>query len=110
MERAKLKQNILISVFVVVVLVSGYLYYSNFMQKPKAVNDFMPMELDPNFISPINPVVPNQGFSSRLKTNLLSDPRFANLKVFGNVPIEVGTLGKDNPFIPYEGYREVTNE
>ena len=110
MDKAKRKQTILLGIFLVVVLVAGYLFYISFFGKKSspelgAVPGAMPGAPEAIMTAP-SITTPSQNVSSsKLKTDLLTDPRFSQLVIFGEVPIEVGPVGRDNPFIPYEGYK-----
>lgn len=111
------------AVLLVVILVIGYLVYANFLAKPSAPADV------PEMATPGGGGVPTGGISlpgmgtttpspgtgstggavpsSKLNADLLNDPRFADLVIFGE-PVEVGEVGRENPFIPYEGYKEIS--
>lgn len=114
MDKAKRKQNIMLIIFGVIFLVIGYLVYSNFLSKktpfglPEAGIVPGGAPVMPGAISPApGSEVPllSQGSSSKLNTDILNDPRFSELKIFGDVPIEIGPIGRENPFVPYEGYK-----
>ncbi|MFA4881016.1 MAG: hypothetical protein WC650_05345 [Candidatus Doudnabacteria bacterium] len=113
MDKAKRKQTILIGIFLVAILVTGYLVYTSFFGRKSsepvpelgAVPDIIPVVPGAIVTAP-SITTPSQNVpSSKLKTDLLTDPRFSQLVIFGEVPIEVGPVGRDNPFIPYEGYK-----
>lgn len=107
----------------IVVLGMGYLVYSNFLAKPappagmgvapgtEGVPSAGGEGLPPSTPMPGDTQAavssPSLGAvsSPKLKTDLLKDPRFSDLVIFGDLPIEVGEVGRSNPFIPYEGYK-----
>ncbi len=108
MDKAKRKQTILIVVFLIVILITGYLVYSTFFsKKPHSVSaPFGITEEGGATATAPSPATSSQNIpSSKLNTDLLTDPRFSQLMIFGDVPIEVGPVGRDNPFVPYEGYK-----
>lgn len=116
------------SVFVVVLLAMGYLVYNNFLAKPapppgmgvapgtEGVPSAGGEGLPPSTPTPgdTQAAVPSPSggavSSPKLKTDLLKDPRFSDLVIFGDLPIEVGEVGRPNPFIPYEGYESGGSE
>lgn len=126
MTKKKLKKGIMTGALVVVILIIGYLVYSNFLSSgrgapgealepgmeampPEEMEPAMPGE--PGLEAPGEPSAPiGPVTSSKLKTDILTDPRFADLKIFGDLPVEVGEVGRDNPFIPFEGYKSGTEE
>jgi len=99
---------------VIIILVIAYLLYTNFLSKPPAAGiDIIPAEGEDSEL-PQDPGsrlgVPSQISSPKLKTDLLNDPRFTDLVIFGDLPVEVGEVGRDNPFVPYDGYNKEAAE
>ena len=72
----------------------GVLLYRNFLSQPSSP--------PPSGISlPDN--LPTAGLPgtrtpTELNRKLLQDPRFVNLKIYGDIPVEPKGLGKPNPF------------
>lgn len=109
MDKAKRKQTIMLVVVAVIFLAIGYLVYTNFLSNKTSPDLMMETGEDPGAAlpepgseTPLPP--PVQGSSSKLNTDILNDPRFSELKIFGDTPIEIGPIGRENPFVPYEGY------
>jgi len=110
MDKAKRKQTIMLVIVGVIFLAIGYLVYTNFLSE-KAPPVLSEAGADPSaaLLAPAPgseaPLpLPIQDSSSKLNTDILNDPRFSELKIFGDVPIEIGPIGRENPFVPYDGY------
>ncbi|MDP2918213.1 MAG: hypothetical protein Q8N68_01810 [bacterium] len=114
MDQAKRKQTIMLVIVAIIFLAIGYLVYANFLSK-KTPPILLETGADPSAAllapapgseAPLPPLI--QDSSSGLNTDILNDPRFSELKIFGDVPIEIGPVGRENPFVPYEGYTNTT--
>ncbi len=76
----------------------GVVVYRSFLAKPTpAVTPIVPVQTVPE-IPGVSMPVPTEGFDR----SILQDPRLINLKVFGEVPLEVRVRGNSNPFETYE--------
>lgn len=99
-KRLSSKRVIILSGALVVVWgIIGVVVYRSFIAKPTP-------QATP--ITPVQPVVPETpGGSASIPTegfdrSILQDQRLINLKVFGEVPLEVRARGNSNPFETYE--------
>ncbi len=108
MTKEKRKKTMLAVALVLILLAIAYLVYTSFLSKPEldASLDIVPAEEDSEVPGgpEIEPGIPVEISSPKLKTDLLTDPRFTDLVIFGDLPVEVGEVGRENPFIPFEGY------
>ena len=72
----------------------GVVVYLNFVPKAPSIK--------PTLVLPIEPIIspgqPTGKFDLKTSADILRDPALTNLKIFGEVPLEVTTLGRDNPF------------
>jgi len=105
MDKAKRKQTMMLVIVAVIFLVIGYLVYINFLSPKTPPTPLLEAGAEPSAPGSEAPLPPPvQGSSSKLNTDILNDPRFSELKIFGDAPIEIGPIGRENPFVPYEGY------
>lgn len=90
--KQKKRQKILIYVLIVVVIITAFVWYTNYQKKPS-----------------LEEGVPATGLSvseERLKEieldfSILDSPLFKSLKSHGALPVTVGETGRENPFEPY---------
>ena len=80
----------------VVWLIIGVVVYRTFLAKPAPAPESPIVSLpvsQPNqpVVTPVTP--------SQVNFEILRDPKLTNLKVYGEVPVEVKALGRPNPFL-----------
>ena len=73
----------------------GVLFYRNFFSTPSTA-PLPEVNLPTN--QPSGDGAPIVRTPTELNKKLLQDPRFINLKIYGEVPVEPKGLGKANPF------------
>ncbi|NUM25533.1 MAG: hypothetical protein HUU49_02795 [Candidatus Buchananbacteria bacterium] len=88
------KKIFLLSVMAVLVGVTAYLVYDNFLKdlmRPSAITEIQ--------VTPL--VVPT--INTKFETSFLSQEPYTRLEENGNLPVEIGALGRPNPFqsIPF---------
>lgn len=76
-------------------VIIGVVVYRNFVPKtytPPPSTVVVPINQDPNtpIIEPNTPIV--------VSVDILRDAKLTNLKLFGEVPLEVKVLGREDPF------------
>jgi len=87
----KKQQKLLIALGVLILAIILVLYFGLWRQPSQE-------ELLPEIIGP----VPSGAEEDlELDKDFFEDPRYQGLKFYGQWPIEVGEVGRENPFLPY---------
>jgi len=88
----KKRQKILIGILIVVIIITIFVWYSNFQKGPSVVKEQ----------AAISPLVSEKRLKDiELELNVLDSSLFKSLKSHGVLPITVGETGRQNPFEPY---------
>ncbi len=114
LARKKLSQKkviILGGTIMVVWFIIGVLVYYNFSGR-KAVRPLvnntpgLPITTGP----PTGKLPPSGGAGQELKVDLFDSQTFQQLKIYGEVPLKVKTLGRPNPFEPPANLNSTSNK
>ncbi len=98
MEENK-RKKVLFVVLAIVVIGGGVWLFKNSRSEPEPAIPLLPSEGEA-VAQETTPSIAEQISSPNLKTELLADPRFRELVIYGN-PVEVGAIGRENPFLPF---------
>lgn len=90
-SRKSSPENLFISMIIVAGLVVGYLLYS---RAPVSIPEFPPLK-----------PYQDEAMASRIRNtkfdfSVFDSVIFRQLKIFGEIPVVAGPLGRDNPFAP----------
>lgn len=109
MSEQKKKRNTFFTIFALAALfVAGYLIYNNYFADSSPATDDLNLQ---STTGPLNSVsVPDRIHSPKLDTDVLTDPRFSDLVIFGDSPLEIGEVGRENPFVPFGGFEAGNDE
>lgn len=92
---SKQRLTVYVGILVVAWTIVGIVVYQNFFggtSSPPVININLPVSVTPNNNQP------NVNAPTTLNSELFGDPRFMNLKIYGEIPVEPRGLGKPNPF------------
>lgn len=93
---SKKRTIILSSTLAVVWIIIGIVVYKNFV--PNAAPTIPTPVLPSN--PGTSPAKPVEKFDLQVSTEILRDPALTNLKIYGEIPLQVTGLGRPNPFAP----------
>ena len=92
------RQKILIMVLVVVLVITAFVWYTNFQKKPSDDEEYIPSERAGTAVPlPIEERL--KGI--KLDVSILDDSLFKSLRSHGLLPVTVGEAGRENPLLPY---------
>lgn len=87
----KKRQKVLLGILAVVVIITAFVWYSNYQKKPVKEGESL-----------IGPLVSGKYLKDvKLDLDILNDDLFKSLKSHGVLPVIPGDTGRDNPFSPY---------
>ena len=89
------RQKVLIIVLAVVLVVTAFVWYSNFRREPTS-EEYIPPE-GGTYPLPVEERLKE----IRLDLNALDDVLFKSLRSHGLLPVTVGESGRENPLEPY---------
>jgi len=100
-QTSKVKQTVMIVLILVTNIVVGIMLYQNFFPKKRTRQTVPVVE----FMSPqLTGQLSNIGApAEHFDVSITASADFASLKKYGNWPVQFGTLGKPDPFIPVFG-------
>jgi len=100
------RQKVLIFVALGVALATGLVLYFGFF-KNKASTPSMEIaegpgtEIFPESVTKVSPAIEEKLKKINLDFEFLNNKILSVLKIHGKIPVEKGSTGRDNPFIPY---------
>jgi flagellar basal body-associated protein FliL len=98
------RQQILLIVALVILLVTGGVLYFGFFKKPKLPSqEAIPAEALPGPATEQTSSLLDEKLRriNKLDFEFLNEKILSFLKVHGNLPVQKGATGRENPFIPY---------
>lgn len=98
---AKTRKNILFIVFILIAAGGGFWLYRNYTSEPGTSPTSLIPTVSVTVPGTTEPDITQRIFSPDLKMDVLSDPRFSELVIYGDVPLEIEELGRENPFLPF---------
>lgn len=107
MEENK-RKKILFGILIIVIIGGGIWLFKAFKTKPRSAIPTLPSQGEAA-AQVTAPSLAEQISSPNLKTELLADPRFRELVIYGT-PVEVGEIGRENPFLPFSDQESPDNE
>lgn len=91
------RQKILIMVLVAVLVITAFVWYTNFQKKPSD-DEYIP----PERAGAAVPLPIEERLKEiRLDISILDDSLFKSLRSHGLLPVTVGEAGRENPLLPY---------
>lgn len=98
------KQQILIAALIAVVAVSALIIYFGFFRSPASLpaGEISPPGMTNNAQN--GEALKASGEIGDVNFLFLQNPRFLELKKYGEWPIQPRQPGRENPFLPFEGY------
>lgn len=103
LKQRKRQQLLLIVAFACLLATAGVLYFS-FFRKPKPVSqEMMPAETVPGVMIEQASTLLDERLKriNNLDFEFLNEKILSFLKIHGNLPLQKGATGRENPFIPY---------
>jgi hypothetical protein len=96
------KQKMLLVVLVIIFLITGGILYWNYGSK-SSPDTYIPEDFYSEEVTGeiIDEEIIEQELGNSETLSVLEDPRFNQLKLHGQLPIEINEKGRDNPFEPY---------
>ena len=98
------RQQILLIVALVILLVTGGVLYFGFLKKPKPLSqEAIPAEALPGLVTEQTSPLLDEKLRriNKLDFEFLNEKILSFLKIHGNLPVQKGATGRENPFIPY---------
>jgi len=98
------RQQILLIVALVIFLVSFGVLYFGFLKKPTPVSqEALPAEIVPSPVLGQAASLLDEKLKriNKLDFEFLNEEILSILKIHGNLPVQKGIIGRENPFIPY---------
>ena len=98
------RQQILLIVALVILLVTGGVLYFGFLKKSKPPSqEAMPAEALPGPVTEQASSLLDEKLKiiNKLDFEFLDEEILSFLKIHGNLPVQKGAAGRENPFIPY---------
>lgn len=89
------RQKVLIIVLAVVLVITAFVWYSNFQREP-TVEKYIPPE-GGTYSLPVE----ERLREIRLDLSALDDALFKSLRSHGLLPVTIGESGRENPLLPY---------
>jgi len=82
----KKKQKYLVYLLIIIILVAIFTLWFSFFKKPQGIPQATPPKTWPKI---------------EINFEILKNPLFENFKEFEKIPSFEGTVGRQNPFVPY---------
>jgi len=94
------RQQILLIIALVTFLAAFLVVYFGFFKKERVIIEEAPAAV-PQEEEPLSAVLEEKLRRISLDFEFLNQKILPFLKIYGDIPVEKGTTGRDNPFIPY---------
>ncbi|PJE57492.1 MAG: hypothetical protein COU82_01685 [Candidatus Portnoybacteria bacterium CG10_big_fil_rev_8_21_14_0_10_38_18] len=104
LSKQRKRQQILLIVALAVILIALGVLYFGFLKKPNPVSqEALPAEITPSpAISQATSLLDEKlKRINKLDFEFLNEEILSFLKIHGNLPVQKGATGRENPFIPY---------